>query len=73
MNKYEKHYEQRQDTFYLEAGRVICRNSKALFAIKLLEHDTGPRYNILPVKEVKESIKKALVNHDGYNPNIIIK
>jgi len=25
------------------------------------------------LKEVKESIKKALVNHDGYNPNIIIK
>lgn len=22
------------------------------------------------LKEVKESIKKSLINHDGYNPNI---
>ena len=25
------------------------------------------------LKEVKEAIKESLVNHDGYNPNIIIK
>lgn len=46
MNKYLKHYEQRPDTFYLEAGRVICRNGKELFVVKLLEHETGQRYNI---------------------------
>lgn len=25
------------------------------------------------LKEVKDSIKESLVNHDGYHPNIIIK
>lgn len=50
MNKFEKHYEQRKDTFYLIAGRVICRNGKELFSIHLLEQESGPRYNIPPVE-----------------------
>ena len=50
MTKFEKHYIPKKDKFYLIAGRVVCRNEKELFAVKLLEEESGPRYNISPVE-----------------------
>lgn len=49
MDKFSKHYEERQDTFYLQAGRLVCRNGKVLFSVRLHEQSTGNRYNMTPV------------------------
>jgi len=36
LNKFEKHYTLKKNTYYLKAGRIICYNDTELFSIHKL-------------------------------------